>query len=72
MRGAVAAGGDRDARSAFTGVLSIGMISGGTTTGLAIPVTDQTRLMVVFGATATGVSLVDTVSGYTSAGIAIS
>jgi BclB C-terminal domain-containing protein len=57
---------------AFTGVLAIGTISNGTTTGLSIPVTNQSRLMVVFSATAAGISLINTVSGYTSAGIGIS
>jgi BclB C-terminal domain-containing protein len=57
---------------AFTGVLAIGTITNGTTTGLSIPVTDQTRLMVVFSATAAGVSLIQTVTAYTDAGIGIS
>jgi BclB C-terminal domain-containing protein len=56
---------------AFTGVLAIGTITNGTTTGLSIPVTDQTRLMVVFSATAAGISLVQTISAYTNAGIGI-
>jgi BclB C-terminal domain-containing protein len=57
---------------AFTGVLAIGTVTNGTTTGLSIPVTDQTRLMVVFSATATGISLIQTVSAYADAGIGIS
>jgi BclB C-terminal domain-containing protein len=57
---------------AFTGVLPVGTIANGTTTGLAIAVTNQTRLMVVFSATATGVALINTISGYTGAGISIS
>lgn len=57
---------------AFTGVLAIGTITNGTTTGLSIPVTNQTHLMVVFSATAGGISLVNTVSGYATAGIGIS
>ena len=57
---------------ALTGVLSVGAISSGITTGLNITVTTQTRLMLVFSATASGLSLVNTVVGYASAGIAIS
>jgi collagen type I alpha len=57
---------------AFTGVLAVGTIANGTTTGLSIPVTNQTRMMVVFSATAAGVTLINTVSGYADAGIGIS
>lgn len=57
---------------ALTGVLAVGTQSFGTTTGLNIAVTNQTRLLLVFTATATGVTLVNTVAGYASAGIAIS
>jgi BclB C-terminal domain-containing protein len=56
---------------AFTGVLAIGTISNGTTTGLSVPVTNQTRMMVVFSASAAGISLINTVSGYANAGIGI-
>lgn len=56
----------------LTGLISIGSISSGTITGLNIPITNQTRLLLVFTATATGLSLVNTVAGYASAGIAIS
>jgi BclB C-terminal domain-containing protein len=51
----------------LVGVISIGTISNGITTGLSIPVTAQTRGMLVFSVTATGVSLVDTIEGYASA-----
>ena len=57
---------------ALTGVLAIGSLSSGTTTGLNIPVTNQTRLLLVFTATASGLSLVNSIVGYASAGIAIS
>ena len=57
---------------ALTGVLSVGTLSSGITTGLNIPVTAQTRLMLVFTATASGLSLVNTVAGYASGGLAIS
>ncbi|WP_374214180.1 exosporium glycoprotein BclB-related protein [Candidatus Desulfosporosinus nitrosoreducens] len=56
----------------LTGVLAIGAISSGVLTGLAIPVTEQTRLLMVFSVTATGLSLLNTVAGYASAGVGIS
>lgn len=55
----------------YTGVLPIGTITNGITTGLSIPVTAQTRLMFVGSATANGLSLVNTVSGYWSGGVAV-
>ena len=55
----------------LTGVVSIGDISTGSLDGLNIPVTGGTRLLLVFTAEATGLSLVNTVAGYASAGIAI-
>jgi BclB C-terminal domain-containing protein len=48
---------------------SVGTISSGITTGLSIPVSANTRVMVVFGSTAAGLSLVNTTGGYASAGI---
>jgi len=57
---------------ALTGIVAIGTTSNGTTTGLSIPVTNQTRLLLVFSITATGLSLLNTVTGFASAGIAIS
>nr|WP_281287017.1 exosporium glycoprotein BclB-related protein [Paenibacillus hemerocallicola] len=60
----------------MTGVLAIGTISSGSTgitpaTELNIPVTAGTRLMLVYSATATGLSLVNTIAGYASAGVSI-
>ncbi|WKB34799.1 exosporium glycoprotein BclB-related protein [Terrilactibacillus sp. S3-3] len=55
----------------LTGIISIGAISSGITTGLTIPVTSETRLLLVFSATASGLSLVNTAAGYASAGITI-
>ncbi|MFH5181807.1 exosporium glycoprotein BclB-related protein [Paenibacillus sp. TAB 01] len=55
----------------LTGVLALGTISTGTVTGLSIPVTAGTRLLLVFSATAAGVTLINTVAGYASAGLAI-
>ncbi|PEF60391.1 bclB domain-containing protein [Bacillus cereus] len=56
----------------LTGVLALGTISSGITTGLSIPVTAETRLLLVFSATAAGLSLVNTITGYASGGIRIS
>lgn len=56
---------------AFTGVLPIGTAASGIVTGLAIPLTVETRVLILFGATATGLSLINSVSGNASAGIGI-
>ncbi|MBE6822205.1 MAG: bclB domain-containing protein [Ruminococcaceae bacterium] len=56
---------------ALSGNVSVGTSVNGITTGLAIPVTAQTRLLMVFSASATGSSLINTVTGYASAGITI-
>ncbi|MDE7028352.1 MAG: hypothetical protein K2P63_00035 [Lachnospiraceae bacterium] len=55
----------------LTGVLAIGTLLNGALTGLSIPVTAQTRLMLVFSATASGLTLINTVAGYASAGLGI-
>ncbi|GAF09786.1 flagellar hook-length control protein FliK [Paenibacillus pini JCM 16418] len=56
----------------LTGVISLGSVSNGIITGLNIPITAQTRILLVFTATATGLTLVNTVAGYGSGGISIS
>ncbi|SPN78795.1 BclB domain-containing protein [Brazilian cedratvirus IHUMI] len=56
---------------ALTGVLAIGTTSNGILTGLSIPVTAQTRILLVFSITATGLNLVNTVTGYASGGVSI-
>ena len=57
----------------FTGILAIGTTSSGITTGLAIPVTAETRLLMVFSAAVTaGIDIATAVVGYASAGLAIS
>ncbi|MBG9733607.1 exosporium glycoprotein BclB-related protein, partial [Paenibacillus alvei] len=56
----------------LSGVVAIGTISHGVTSGLAIPVTTETRLLMVFSVTTTGLALGTTVAGYASAGVAIS
>ncbi|MCR2806062.1 hypothetical protein NQZ67_19440 [Paenibacillus sp. SCIV0701] len=55
----------------LTGVLDLGTISTGALSGLNIPVAAGTRLLMVFSATASGVSLVNAVAGYASAGVTI-
>ncbi|MDE7053017.1 MAG: bclB domain-containing protein [Lachnospiraceae bacterium] len=55
----------------LSGIVSIGTLLNGALTGLSIPVTAQTRLMLVFSATASGLSLINTVAGYASAGLSI-
>ena len=56
---------------ALTGTIALGAISSGITTGLAIPVTAGTRLMMVFSTTATGTELLTETVGYASAGVNI-
>jgi BclB C-terminal domain-containing protein len=56
----------------YSGLISIGDIASGSLTGLNIPVTAGTRLLMVFTLTAGGVSLLNTLTGYASAGINIS
>ena len=56
---------------ALTGVLAIGTTSNGVTTGLSIPVTTEGRYLLVYSITAAGVSLINTVDGYASAGLSI-
>lgn len=56
----------------FTGILALGTISSGITTGLSIPVTAETRLLLVFSATVTaGIDVATTIAGYASAGLNI-
>ena len=55
----------------LTGIAPIGTTASGTLTGLNIPVTAGTRLLLVFGATASGITLINTVPGYVSAGVVI-
>jgi BclB C-terminal domain-containing protein len=56
---------------ALTGIIAIGTISNGIVTELSIPVSAQDRLLMVFSITAAGLSLINTVEGYASAGITI-
>lgn len=54
---------------ALNEAVSTGTISTGNLSGLSIAVTAQTRIMFVFSISATGLTLVNTVTGYTSGGI---
>jgi len=57
---------------ALTGLVSIGTISNGITTGLSIPVTAQTRLLLVYSADVTaGLDIATVLSGYASGGVSI-
>ncbi|KMK74833.1 hypothetical protein AB990_18625, partial [Alkalihalobacillus pseudalcaliphilus] len=57
----------------FTGILAIGTVSEGLTTGLSIPVTAGERLLMVFSADVTaGLDIATVIAGYGSAGVAIS
>lgn len=55
----------------LTGTVGIGSTVNGITTGLAVPVTAQTRLLMAFSAAARGSSPINTVLGYASAGISV-
>jgi BclB C-terminal domain-containing protein len=55
----------------LTGTVSAGTVSSGQITGLSIPITAGTRLLMVFSITAAGTSLINTVVGYASAGLAM-
>jgi BclB C-terminal domain-containing protein len=56
---------------ALTGALSPGIISNGIATGLSIPVTAQTRVLVAFSINVSGLPNVYTVTGFANAGIKI-
>lgn len=57
----------------LTGVVNVGTTLNDITTGLNIPVTEQTRILMVFSVAVTGgPDIATTVVGYASAGVAIS
>ena len=56
---------------ALTGVVAIGTISSGILTGLSIPVTAGTNLIVVYSTTAAGVSLINVTTADVGAGVVI-
>jgi BclB C-terminal domain-containing protein len=55
----------------FTGIIALGTTSYGTTSGLSIPVVAGNRYLMVYSATATGLTLVNNVTGYASGGVNI-
>lgn len=55
----------------FGGIINIGDIASGIESGLNIPVTAGTRLLMVFTIESAGVSLINVLTGYASAGIVI-
>ncbi|MEK5181535.1 exosporium glycoprotein BclB-related protein [Paenibacillus sp. FSL P4-0288] len=56
----------------LTGLIALGTISSGNTTGLSIPVTVGECLLLVFTSTVTaGIDVATTVAGYASAGVTI-
>lgn len=56
----------------FTGLVTLGTTSNGITTGLSIPVTAQTRLLMVFSPAVTGgIDIATTILGYGSGGVSI-
>lgn len=57
---------------ALSGILAIGTISTGSATGLSLSIPANSRLLLVYTASASGLSLLNTVAGYASAGINIS
>lgn len=57
---------------ALTGVLAPGTVSSGILTGLSIPVTAGTNLIVVYSVTASGVGLINTITADVSAGVGVS
>jgi BclB C-terminal domain-containing protein len=56
----------------LTGVVGIGTVANGITTGLSIPVTAQTRGVIVVSIESQGVSLINAVPMYASASISAS
>ncbi|WP_081383876.1 exosporium glycoprotein BclB-related protein [Paenibacillus sp. FSL R5-0636] len=55
----------------ITDTINLGTFVNGITNDINFAVTPQTRLLMVFSATATGLTLVNTVTGYASAGFTI-
>jgi len=55
----------------LSGIVSIGDSVSGITDGLAIPVTAGTRILMVFIATAGGLSTINSIMGYASGGVSI-
>ena len=56
---------------AYSGTIAIGSTRNAMINGLSIPVTAQSRYILFFSCTATGLSLINTIEGYASAGVSI-
>lgn len=56
---------------ALTGIIAIGTVSNGSTTGLNIPVTAGTNLIVVFSASAAGINLNNTIRANVATGLGL-
>lgn len=56
---------------ALTGIVILGAVSNGITSGLNIEVNAQDRLLLVFSMNASGTTIITSVSGYASAGLSI-
>ncbi len=63
------AGGGVNLSPGLTGIVNLGDISSGLLSGLSIPVQAGHRVMLVLSATASGLSLVNAVTGYISGGV---
>ncbi len=58
---------------ALTGLVAIGDKVNSTVTGLSIPVTNETRLLMVFSAAVTaGIDIATVITGFASAGLSLS
>jgi BclB C-terminal domain-containing protein len=57
--------------SSPTGSISAGDIISGISDDLSVPISEQTRLLMVYSATAAGVSPIATIAGYASSSVAI-
>jgi BclB C-terminal domain-containing protein len=55
----------------LTGIIAVGTVLTGLTTGLSVDVSPQDRLLMVFTVEGTGITVITTVTGYASAGITI-
>lgn len=60
-----------DLSPTLNGIINIGSQVKGTRSGLNIPVSEGTRLLMIFSVRASGLSLVNSVLGFASAGVAI-
>jgi len=56
----------------LTGIVTVGTLSFGSLTGLSIPVTQDTRIMMVFSARVTdGIDIATIITGFASGGVSI-